>query len=321
MTFLQAWLTKPVKDSIHIFWVLVKVMIPIMIIVRLAEQWGMINHLSLIFTPFMDLIGLPAEAGLIWSTAMLVNIYAGMVAFVALFPDAQMNVAQVTILGTMILVAHSLPMEQRIVQRAGVSIIASTLLRVGGAMVLGAILNIYYKATNSLQNDAVLTWAPDQNAAQTWLQWLEQTAISLFWIFWIILALVYLLKIMDALKVTALISYVLAPFLRLMGISPHAIPTTMIGVMLGISYGGALIMKEAKEGRMSSKDIFLSLSFLCLFHSAIEDTLLIFALGADLSGILVARFLFGFVVVALLGLVVHRLPTPQFERYLCKTNS
>jgi len=317
MPFITSWLKKPFQDATKIFWELMKVMIPIMILVRLAEQAGVIDYISFIFTPFMAVIGLPAEAGLIWSTAMLVNIYAGMVAFVALAPET-MTVAQVTILGTLILVAHSLPMEQRIVQRAGVNILASTLLRIIGAMILGAILNYIYTTTNTLQDIAVLSWAPEQDPNQTWLDWGQETLLSIFWIYWIIVGLVYLLKLMDALKITALFSYLLAPFLKLMGISQHAIPTTMIGVMLGISYGGALLMREAKEGRMSSKDIFLSLCFLCLFHSALEDTLLIFALGADLTGILLARFVFGIVSIALLALIVHRIPNDTFERYLCK---
>ncbi|WP_417789950.1 hypothetical protein [Terasakiella pusilla] len=316
MNRLYNWIKKPVLDTITLYWELLKVMVPIMIVVRLGVEFGLIEHVSLIFTPFMDMVGLPPEAGIIWTTAMLVNIYAGMVTLVALLPEAPMNVAQITVLGSMILIAHSLPIEQRIVQKAGPGLIATTLLRIVGALVYGAILHQIYTAFNMLQENATIDWLPSTDANAGWWQWTQDSVISLFSIFWIILILILALKVLELLKVTDLISKALSPILGLMGISDKAIPVTMIGVMLGLGYGGALILREAREGKMSPQDIFLSLSFMCLFHSMIEDTLLIFALGADLSGILLGRFLFAFAVLFVLGQMVKRLPDQVFNRLL-----
>ncbi|WP_417831526.1 nucleoside recognition protein [Terasakiella sp.] len=316
MKALFNWVKKPFCDSLTLYWELLKVMVPIMILVRIAVEFGLIEYVSIVFTPFMDLVGLPPEAGIVWTTAMLVNIYAGMVALVALLPEAPMSVAQITVLGTMILIAHSLPIEQRIVQKSGPSLIATTALRIVGAMTLGAILNIVYTSFDMLQENGVISWLPSTQADASWQQWVVDSVISLFSIFWIIFALVLLLKILDLLKVTDLISKALSPLLGLMGISSNAIPVTMIGVMLGLGYGGALILREAKEGKMSSQDIFLSLSFMCLFHSALEDTILILALGADLSGILFARLLFAFLVLLVLSKLIKSLPQPVFERFL-----
>lgn len=318
MNTLYNWIKKPFLDSITLYWELLKVMVPIMIIVRLGVEFGLIEHVSLVFTPFMDMVGLPPEAGIIWTTAMLVNIYAGMVTLVALLPEAPMSVAQITVLGSMILIAHSLPIEQRIVQKAGPGLIATTLLRIVGALVYGAILHQVYTAFNMLQENATIDWLPSTEANAGWLQWAQDSVVSLFSIFWIILILILALKILELLKITDLISKALSPILGLMGISDKAIPVTMIGVMLGLGYGGALILREAREGKMSSQDIFLSLSFMCLFHSMIEDTLLIFALGADLSGILLGRFLFAFAVLFVLGQMVKRLPDQVFNRLLFK---
>jgi len=316
MKALFNWVKKPFCDSLTLYWELLKVMVPIMILVRIAVEFGLIEYVSIVFTPFMDLVGLPPEAGIVWTTAMLVNIYAGMVALVALLPEAPMSVAQITVLGTMILIAHSLPIEQRIVQKSGPSLIATTALRIVGAMTLGAILNAIYTSFDMLQENGVISWLPSTQADASWQQWAVDSVISLFSIFWIIFALVLLLKILDLLKVTDLISKALSPLLGLMGISSNAIPVTMIGVMLGLGYGGALILREAKEGKMSSQDIFLSLSFMCLFHSALEDTILILALGADLSGILFARLLFAFLVLLVLSKLIKSLPQPVFERFL-----
>jgi len=312
------WFKKPIKDSVILYWELIKVMVPIMILVRLGVEFGLIEHISLFFTPLMDMVGLPPEAGIIWTTAMLVNIYAGMAALVGLIPDAPMTVAQITILGSMILIAHSLPIEQRIVQKAGPSFFATTALRVVGAMAYGAILNVIYKSLDFLQMPASIGWLPKSDPNAGWISWGQDTLVSLFTIFWVILVLVLVLKALDDLKITDWISKLLSPLLSLMGISNKAVPITMIGVMLGLSYGGALILREAKEGTLSPKDIFLSLSFMCLFHSLIEDTLLIAALGGHLSGILIGRFIFAFIVLFILGRLINQIPQKAFYGLLFK---
>lgn len=83
--------------------------------------------------------------------------------------------------------------------------------------------------------------------------------------------LIIFLKVLELAKVTDLIGWLLSPLLRLMGISKAATPITMVGVLLGLSYGGGLIIKEAQEGKMSSRDVVLSLSFMGICHGLIED--------------------------------------------------
>ena len=49
---------------------------------------------------------------------MLTNLYTGILVLVTL-PDLSLTTAQVTVLGCMMLVAHGLPIEARIAQKAG----------------------------------------------------------------------------------------------------------------------------------------------------------------------------------------------------------
>ena len=46
----------------------------------------------------------------------------------------------------------------------------------------------------------------------------------------------------------------LEPALKVLGMSKNAAPITMIGMTLGLAYGGGLIIKEAKSGILSKKD-------------------------------------------------------------------
>ncbi|MGB0467100.1 MAG: hypothetical protein ACPGF7_06120 [Pontibacterium sp.] len=135
---------------------------------------------------------------------------------------------------------------------------------------------------------------------------------SLFWVFVIILILLAVLKVFDLLKITDLVSRALTPILRVMGIEGRATTLTMC-----LTYGGALIIKEARAGHIAKKDIFLSLCFMGLCHSLLEDTLFVMALGADISGVLLGRFIFSVAVVAILAAMIKKLPTSTFEKTLC----
>jgi hypothetical protein len=57
------------------------------------------------------------------------------------------------------------------------------------------------------------------------------------------------------------------------------------------------------------------MSFLCLSHSVIEDTLLIALLGAHLSGIFWARLLFTWIVIAILTRGTARCSDAFRERF------
>ena len=82
-----------------------------------------------------------------------------------------------------------------------------------------------------------------------------------------------------------------SPFTRLLGISGEADLPLMAGLLLGIGYGGAIIIDSTRQGKLSSYDIYLINLFLVLCHSLIEDTLIWAALGAMVIPIQIGRFI------------------------------
>jgi hypothetical protein len=307
---------KLLRDTISLYWELLKVMVPVMILVRLAVEFGVIEIIGKAITPMMQWVDLPGEMGIVWVTAMIVNIYAGAAVLLTLLPEHPLTIAQATVLGSMILIAHSLPIEQRVAQKAGARILFMLGLRLTGALVYGILLTFIYSGFPEFQQPAEVIFLSVSLPAQAWLPWALDSVHTLISIFWIILALLFVLNLLDLLKITPLISRILSPFLRLMGISEKATSMTMAGTLLGLSYGGALIIQEARSGNLPEKDIFLSLAFMCLCHSLIEDTLFVMAFGGHYSGLLIGRFIFSLVVMMGLARVVHRLPQQTFRRYL-----
>ncbi|HBN51658.1 MAG TPA: hypothetical protein DD465_21360, partial [Thalassospira sp.] len=92
--------------SQRLFITLIKVMLPVMIIVRIADEFGAVAFASDLLSPIMSLIGLPPEAGLIWATCALVSMYGAVGAFIGLSAHLDMTAAQLSALCAMMLFAH-----------------------------------------------------------------------------------------------------------------------------------------------------------------------------------------------------------------------
>jgi uncharacterized protein (DUF2062 family) len=127
--------------------------------------------------------------------------------------------------------------------------------------------------------------------------------------------LITLMKILDFLKITQVFIRIFNPLLRLMGIGPAAAPLTIVGMVMGLAYGGGLIIHEARSGKVGKRDVFFAVSFMGLAHSVFEDTLLMMLLGAHLSGLLWARVAYAVIFVFVLVRVVNKMPSSVFEKY------
>jgi hypothetical protein len=266
----------------------------------------------------MELVGLPGSMGLVWATAIVVNIYAGIVVFISLAAANPITVAQTTVLAVMMLVAHNLPIELRIAQKAGVRLRFMALLRMSCAFLFGWILFRIYQWGGWLQEMNAAKWMPrvEESTLTTWA--LSQVR-ELILIFFIILALVLLMKILARIGITGIMIRVLNPILKMLGIGPSASTITIIGMTLGLAYGGGLIIKEAVSGSLDRRDVLFSLTLMALSHSLIEDTLLMAILGADFSGTLWGRVILSLIAVFFLVKIISSLPEPVLNRFVVRT--
>lgn len=289
-----------VRDIWDITWALFRVIIPVLLCIRVLENIGVIDWLAQVLSPLMTLVGLPGEAALAWLTTVATGIYGGMAVFFSAAYVDDLSVAQVSVLGALMLMTHGLPVEGSIAKRVGLTWLMTLLLRVVGGFVYAMILHTIYQWGDFLSapNHVIIPLLPQPT---TWGQWLQSTALSLWWIFVVIAVLVVFLRLLRYLHIERFIGYLLSPVLRLLGINQQATNITIIGVTLGLAYGGGLLMKEAEAGKLKKHDIFSAMCLLSLSHGLIEDTLLILTMGADLNAILWGRLLFTFVIVAILA--------------------
>ena len=291
-------------ESKKIFIVLFKVIVPIVIIIRALELLGLIPVFAKYLEPLTSFVGIDGSLGLVWMAAMLVNIYAGMAAFATLQSMFDYTVAETTILGLMILIAHSLPIEVAIAKKSGVSAIFTFLFRFLNALIAGKILFYIFEYFNLFQelNTSILS-IPNTNISNT--EWIISQIQNFIMIFAIIFFIIAFINILKTFGIWQFILKILKIPLSFLGMSDKVANIILIGLTLGISFGGGFLIEEAKKKEISKKDVFLSLSFLGLCHSIIEDTILILLLGSHISGILFFRFIYTVIVILIMKLILE----------------
>jgi hypothetical protein len=296
---------------------LFKIMIPVLILVKVLQEFGLIKYLAWPLEPIMGVLGLPAEMGLVWATTLINNIYTGMIVLASFAGDAPLTAAQATVLGVLMLVAHGLPIEAAIADRSGARFLFQCCVRMLGAFVLAWLLHLIYSTTGTLNGPAPMLFQTDPTAGTgSVAAWALGQARNLASIFCIIFTLIAIMRVLDSIGVIDLMNRVLRPVLDLIGIGPKASAITVIGLTMGLSYGGGLIINEARNGSLSKEDVFYSLTFMGLCHSLIEDTLLIILIGGHLSGVLWGRLVFAVLTMAAIVQVVRRVPERARTAYL-----
>jgi spore maturation protein SpmB len=302
-------------------WILFKLMIPVSIVIRIIQQTGLLVYISDVLTPVMRITGLPAETAIVWLTAMVVNIYGGLLSLFSIYPalDEPLTVAQMTVLLTMILIAHTFPIELGISRKTGIRIIIMFVIRFGLGVVAGIILSRVYSLFHFLQQPANIT--PIFTTTETsWTAWglneLKNYAIIIVVIF----LLVVFIRLLDITGILKIVNKTMEPILKWLGISSAMLPLTVVGLTMGIAYGGGLLVEEGKRKGLKAKEIFYSMTLMGLFHSIFEDTLLMLSMGGHWSGVIVFRTLFAFVCTYLVVRFTGKLNEPKFLKFFM-TNS
>ena len=297
--------------------ILFKFMIPISILVRLIQEWDLLTYFSTYLSPVMGIVDLPAEMGLVWLTSMVVNIYGGLLCFFSIYPalGEPMTVAQMTTMLTMILIAHTFPIELTISQKTGVKTSVMFLIRFGFAILCGFLMAKMYHFFDYLQEPLQIT--PIFNTTQrTWGAWALNELKNYAIIVGIIFTLIMVLRLLQITGIIKIINKLVQPALGWLNISSNMLPLTIIGLTMGVAYGGGLMIEECRQRTFKPKEIFYSMTLMGLVHSIIEDTLLMLAMGGHWSGVVVFRTVFAFVITYLIVKFTRNIDEKYFLKYV-----
>lgn len=296
----RSYLRQTFRQVLAVYWELCRIILPVSLFTELAYQHGLIAWIAPVFGPVMALFGLPPELAIAWITGMLVGVWAAIPVLFTVISAPDLSVGNITVFSALILFAHALPIEQKIIQRAGPGFVLTTFIRVLGGIIYAAALNQVLTWTGWLSQPASTLWAPDPEVSG-WAGWMAGQFEMFAWMFAILLGLSIGL---DALKKTGLMDLllkVIAPLLSISGIKGEARQFAAIGLFLGISYGGGFLIAEARSGRIPRRQVFIACVFMGFAHSLIEDTLIVMAIGADFFAVFAGRVLFATFVTALIA--------------------
>lgn len=307
---------RSLKEGSQVALKLLRIMVPVIVVVKLLDLVGATKYLGWALRPVMHMLGLPDMAGLIFGSALLTGVYGGVSALAAIGNDLSLTTGQATVLAALILIAHGLPVEARVAQKLGVGLWFTLIFRIANSLFFAWLVHLAVDYAGIFQqpaaNQVTTAVTTGTNGLATWI---AGQIVSLAKMTVIIVALVLGMNIIKALRQEKLLERVLGPVLRAMGISPSASGITIVGILLGISYGGGLIAAEAQSGAVSRRDVVYSLCLLGLLHSVIEDTALMLLIGANGGVIIAGRFLYALGVIALFVTYTRKLAPEHFERW------
>lgn len=267
--------------SVSTFLVMAKIMLPVMVAVRLAEHYGAIEALDPLLRPVMGLLNLPPEAAIVCLSSMVVGIY-GAIAALPVLAGVELTAAQFTGLCMFLLFAHALPIEQAIIRRAGGSYWRTLLLRLFAACLSVVLIDWTSRLTGYLDRPQPLDYLQGLGGGQAGTaEWLWASAMGMALLFVILTALLVLLDLLNRLRVTPVLNWLLSPVLRLSGLDKSVAQITTAGVLLGVAFGGGLIIAARDDPGITDEVRNRALYWIALCHGMIEDVGLLAAVGGE----------------------------------------
>jgi len=272
---------------------LLKIILPISLLVRFLDYFGVIALMADYLDPLFNYMGLPGSTAIVFLTSIFLPLYAPL----AIITSMSITLRELTILALMCQIAHNLPVESAVQARTGTTFWSMTLLRITASIVTGFVLNLILPQEMGMPLFAQTGIEVMHSVPDVLLAWLKSSlGISLL-ITVIVFSLNLLYRALEAYHIIPRLSKGVEPLLKLFGLPPSTSFLWLIGCIVGLAYGGALMIDQMKEGKVTRTEANLLNHHLAVSHSVIEDNLLFVALGVSIWWILATRLILAWLVV------------------------
>ena len=285
-----------IKDSLRpsvktTAWLL-KIMIPISFAVCLAQYYGLIAWCAQWLNPLFCHFGLPGASSIAFLTGATATTYAAL----AVMMSMELTLRQATIIAIMVLICHALPMECTVIKKVGSHPFRMGFLRIVGALLAAFYLNLVLPEMS--EPFSSLSVSPNEASLITVLQgWLFSTIKLCVMIFTIIYGLMLIQRLMEKYGIMQKLVKPLAPLMVFFGLPRNAAYLWLVGNVLGISYGSAVMIQLQEEGKITREEADEVNYHLIMNHSMLEDTLVFASAGVSALWILSTRLLFALILV------------------------
>ena len=260
----------------------------------------------------MGVVGLPPMAAIPLIAGLLTGIYGGIAAMASL----TLTVDQMTLLAIFLLISHNLIQEGVIQSKSGLPFIKATLVRLVASIFTVIVVSRFIgheTATNALTDAPVIIQATFFSMVKTW------TVTTLVLSGKMLVIVMMLMLILEFMKSYNLIDHVvsmMAPVLKVFGLGKQTGFLWITAAIFGLTYGAAVIVEEAKEGKFSEDELERLQLSIGINHSIIEDPVVFLSLGIGPFWLLVPRLAAAIIAVQLFIIIKRLISLPCFLKFL-----
>ena len=312
---------------------LLKITIGVSVLILFMRYFKILPWLSATLGPLFNHFGLPGEAALAYVSGYFVNMYA----MLAIAGSMDLTAWAITILGVMSLCSHNMITETAVQGKTGANPVRVVITRTLAGFVLAFVLNLILPlsqsdiamlggavgeseaavapAAEAPATEASIAVAPAAEAPaavasiteapaavqplfkELVVEWCYSTLSILVKMTLLIYSLAILQRILSEFGVIRWVSKFLKPLLLLFGLPARCSFLWIIANILGIAYGGAVMMEEVRAGKLSLRDIKLVNQHIGISHSNLEDLTLVASIGGIWWVMLLSRWAGSFILV------------------------
>ncbi len=292
-------------------WML-KILLPISLLTSLLAWSNWINSLDFLLEPVMGAVGLPPIATIPLIAGLLTGIYGGIAAMASL----SLTVDQMTLLAIFLLISHNLIQEGVIQSKSGLPFIKATLVRLVASIFTVIVVSRFIgheTATNALTDAPVIIQATFFSMVKTWA---VTTLVLSGKMLVIVMMLMLILEFMKSYNLIDHVVSMMAPVLKVFGLGKQTGFLWITAAIFGLTYGAAVIVEEAKEGKFSEDELECLQLSIGINHSIIEDPMMFLSLGIGPFWLLVPRLAAAIIVVQLFIIIKRLISLPCFSKFL-----
>jgi hypothetical protein len=243
--------------------------------------------------PAFSIIGLPGTTALIFITSVFSPLYAP----IALITSMSLGLREATILALMCLVSHNLPVESSVQAKTGSRFWEMTILRIIMSFVIAYCLNLLLPHEGWGTVGVAAETVADASLTEVLALWFYSSMKLVATIALIVTALMIMHYVLEEFRMMQGVSKALRPIMRIFGLPEDTAFLWLVGNIVGLAYGSAIMLEQVNEGKLSRHDGNLLNYHLAISHSLLEDTLIFAAIGVPILWIVGTRLCFAAVAV------------------------
>ncbi|MGC8720520.1 MAG: iron transporter [Thermodesulforhabdaceae bacterium] len=266
-----------IKKGFSGFIWMIKIILPISYLTAVLSWLGVLGKLSILLSPLMNILGLPGISAIPILVGALTSVYGGIAAMSVL----PFTTGEMILMANSILICHNMIQETVIQAQSGIKAWKAIAVRVTAALATVFVLSFFINTGRHGENISldIASLASNQSFLEMTTSWAISIGKLCFKIFFIIMGIMIFLEIAKAKQWIEPIVKATKPILKLLGLSERVGLLWMTAVVFGLAYGGAVIVEEAKNGKIPPEELEALQLSVAINHSMVEDPTLFLPLG------------------------------------------